>query len=105
LIDAFGEGFTESDYAEYCVRELNGTHIALRYIYKIALLFHEYIPFAIRWKVFDIGDEYDKSIEQLIEKVTALQEHFRHACRVLDKPEQDLTWDSESSGLVAKHRL
>jgi hypothetical protein len=85
LIQEFGEDFTESDYAQYCIREYNGARIALRFIYNIALLLHDYLPLAIRYKVFD-----DKSTNALIEKMIALQEHFREACRMLGKPEQDL---------------
>jgi hypothetical protein len=93
LIKGFEEDFTESDYAEYCIREYNGACIALRFIYNIALLLHDYLPLAIRYKVFD-----DKSTDALIEKMIALQEHFREACCMLGEPEQDLTWDQEASG-------
>jgi hypothetical protein len=51
LIQEFGEDFTESDYAEYCVREYNGARVALRFIYNIALLLHDYLPLAVRYKV------------------------------------------------------
>jgi hypothetical protein len=93
LIQEFGEDFTESDYAEYCVIEYNGARIAPRFIYNIVLLLHDYLPLAIGYKVFD-----DKPIDSLIEKMIALQEHFRETCCILGKPEQDLTWDSEASG-------
>ncbi|KAG9229268.1 hypothetical protein BJ875DRAFT_523889 [Amylocarpus encephaloides] len=76
LIQEFREDFTESDYAEYCIREYNGARIALRFIYNIVLLLHGYLPLVVRYKVFD-----NKLIDILIEKMIALQEHFREACR------------------------
>lgn len=94
LIQEFGEDFTESDYAEYSIREYNSARIALRFVYNIAFLLHRHFHLALRYKVFDEDD----SVHGLEEKLKALQEHFCEACRILGKPEQDLTRDPKSMG-------
>jgi hypothetical protein len=91
MIEAFGEGFSKSEYADYCVRECRGARIALRFVYNVALQLRDYIPKAVSQGLLD-----ETSLERLKPKMSAMQEHFHETCNELGKPTQDLLWEKKS---------
>lgn len=89
FIAQFGEEVSRDEYAGYCVVEYRQSMVDLRFIYNVALQLRNHIPEAVSQ-----GLLAETSLVQLKLKMSAMQEHFHETCRELDKPTQDLLWDT-----------
>ena len=78
-------------YSEYCVTEHRGARIALRLVYNIAMVLHDYILSTVSQELLD-----EISLELLKKKVSATQEHVHEAFYELGNPMQDVVSEAES---------
>ena len=91
MIQEFGEGYTESEYADYCATKFRGTIVDLESIYQIALQLRDKFAEATSRALID-----ETSLERLESKISAMQENFHDICLALGKTKQDLMRESQS---------
>jgi hypothetical protein len=68
IIEQFGEEYSKSEYAEYCVKDHRQARIDLRLVYNIALDLRRYVTQAVVEGLDEI------SLERLNAKMSAIQE-------------------------------
>lgn len=90
MIQDSGEGYTESEYADYCATKFRGTVIDLESVYNIALQLRDKFAEATSRGLID-----ETSFERLKSKISAMQANFHNICLALGKPKQDLMRENQ----------